>query len=58
MFIGVVISFFSWPILNMGGALITFINTNLKSNYSLVNSSYINTLSGLGMGIISSMILS
>ena len=61
MFIGVCIVLFSWPIFNMGGSLLTLMNTNLSTSAyskSLINSAYINTISSLGIAIISSTLLS
>ncbi len=61
MFIGVCMLLFSWPVFNMGGSLITIINTTIaKSAYpgSLMNSAYINTISSLGIAVISSAMLS
>ena len=56
-FIGVVISLISWPILNMGGSLITLLNTDLTDATTLMYSAYTNTFLGLSTAILSSMIL-
>jgi hypothetical protein len=53
------IAFISWPILNMGGSLITYINTGVNSSaLALAHSAYINTLSALGTAILCSTLLS
>jgi hypothetical protein len=57
-FVGVAIALFSWPVLNVGGSSITFINTNLTSSQSLGNSAYINTISALGVSLFISSLLS
>lgn len=57
-FVGVAITLFSWPVLNVGGSSITYINTNLASQLSLANSAYINTIMALGVSLIVSSILS
>jgi len=57
-FIGVAITLFSWPILNIGGSFFSQLNTNIATSTSLNDSAYINTLSALGVSLFLSSFLS